>query len=642
MSGRALLAIVLLVVFCIGLPGCTKSDGGIKVERELLQAFVDCGVVSAFALTTVAVKLNKPFIPEGTVDLAEVPTGSFAPVAGTFPQHMGGGIEVVIQIAVTPPALPAGSSWNGTMRLTFTQASGGVSDEMELNLTASSEVPTLKLKDVPEFGKAAIGETISGKLSIENPNAVTPVELTGLTGLSGDYSLGPSFPGFPITISPGSTLGISVHFTPSSVGLSNVDISITNSLGVPINARIRGEGMQGEVVLLDWYFPPLDAAGESDWIEIDVPPEAISIAFVASDLAGGLIDITQMEGPSGQVYTDDFSGPWIWWRGIPNGYVGWLSCQLPNSDSEDTKLDWRGGTYRFKVMCWTPLNPRVGVHVTIEQRWAGYASKGTLPVNVYIADGIPLTAADAPADSRMHSVLGTCDALLGQIGMRLGNITYHKLGWPGWDTIDLVLFEDLVNWGPYATDPSDPDFPPTLGKLHLYFVKDFSGALTGILGAASAIPGFKVDQQPAPYTGVVMAYEGWSAFTVGSTVAHEAGHFLGLLHPVEKDGLRFDIIEDTLECPAYGTNAICTEEGANYLMHWMDLGPEGRFLTPGQRRVMLRQVHVEPGLPDPPWIGGTITGLAGIDIPVQFAEAAVGLPMRRCANCKGLLPLQRR
>ncbi|MHC4222919.1 MAG: hypothetical protein ACYSUN_02925, partial [Planctomycetota bacterium] len=305
---------------------------------------------------------------------------------------------------------------------------------------------------------------------------------------------------------------------------------------------------------------------------------------------------------------------------------------------EETKLDWRGGAYRFKLMTWSATATGMNIWISYQQRWAGYTSKGTLPVNVYIADGIPLTATDARTDTRMQSVLGTFDAILGQVGMRLGSITYHKLTWAPWDNIASVgLYENMIEFGPWFSTPS-----PAFGKLHLYFIKNLSGEFGDAIGVSSASPGLKWDQyQLFPYSGVVVEYEGSSAFTVGSTAAHEAGHFLGLMHTVEENGIFFDIIEDTLECPAYGTNAICTEEGANYLLHWADLGPEGTLLTPGQRRVMLRQMHVTPGLPDPPWIGGTITGLAGIDIPVQFAEANVGLPMRRCANCMGLHPLKR-
>jgi hypothetical protein len=195
----------------------------------------------------------------------------------------------------------------------------------------------------------------------------------------------------------------------------------------------------------------------------------------------------------------------------------------------------------------------------------------------------------------------------------------------------------MLIFGPLFSNPA-----PSPGRLNLYFVNALEGTFGGAIGVAGATPGFKVDQ--TPYSGIVMAYDGQSPFTLGSTTAHEMGHFLALEHTVEDDGSFFglpDFIDDTLWCLPFGTDEICPIEGANYLMHWADLGREGIVVTHSQAQVMLRNVMVEPGLP-----ATSFPTRAGIPAPVLrqgFAQAVLRSKLSRyCANCAGTYPVRHR
>lgn len=77
----------------------------------------------------------------------------------------------------------------------------------------------------------------------------------------------------------------------------------------------------------------------------------------------------------------------------------------------------------------------------------------------------------------------------------------------------------------------------------------------GTLGYAAGIPG-PVGAPDTSGSGVIVAVESHlteggvlDARELGSTIAHEGGHHLGLFHTTESSGRSFDVIGDTPECP---------------------------------------------------------------------------------------------
>ncbi|HEU4536682.1 MAG TPA: HEAT repeat domain-containing protein, partial [Polyangiaceae bacterium] len=89
---------------------------------------------------------------------------------------------------------------------------------------------------------------------------------------------------------------------------------------------------------------------------------------------------------------------------------------------------------------------------------------------------------------------------------------------------------------------------------------------------------------------------------VGQVMAHEGGHYLGLMHTTERDGTLFDLLPDTPECDAdtfdaNGSSSVEVEEcgltgGASNLMFWSaDATPEQ--VTASQSFVLLRNPIVD-------------------------------------------------
>ncbi len=117
-------------------------------------------------------------------------------------------------------------------------------------------------------------------------------------------------------------------------------------------------------------------------------------------------------------------------------------------------------------------------------------------------------------------------------------------------------------------------------RINLFFIEDFSGEDAGTLGIAAGIPGSL--GIASNRNGVLNSLEahvlGGALDTqlLGETVAHEMGHFIGLFHPTEKNGVTFDPLADTAECSiSMASSALagpqpsdCIGFGGENLMFW--------------------------------------------------------------------------
>jgi hypothetical protein len=194
---------------------------------------------------------------------------------------------------------------------------------------------------------------------------------------------------------------------------------------------------------------------------------------------------------------------------------------------------------------------------------------GTIDVSFHIVDAptpvIGIDSASAITDPRVARMLSTYTSLLAGAGLCVGKVTFFEA--PAWAR------------DRFATGISGTDTLPcgnlsqllTLSirgarSLDLFLVPRISGgsATTTIVGLDGDIPG------PATVNGTVMsgavasaedllagtcpspgeplALATCGADLVGYIAAHETGHFLGLYHTSERNGMQHDPLDDTPHC----------------------------------------------------------------------------------------------
>ena len=141
--------------------------------------------------------------------------------------------------------------------------------------------------------------------------------------------------------------------------------------------------------------------------------------------------------------------------------------------------------------------------------------------------------------------------------------------------------------------------------VNLFFIEDYSGSLSGILGNAAGIPGSMGIANS--WNGVLNSLSAHASGTtldsqlLGETAAHEMGHQLGLFHTTETGGTVFDILTDTAEClnstKDFDRNGKMSAEecegyGGENLMFWTAWNTSSRSAGKKQETLSSHQQHV--------------------------------------------------
>ena len=141
--------------------------------------------------------------------------------------------------------------------------------------------------------------------------------------------------------------------------------------------------------------------------------------------------------------------------------------------------------------------------------------------------------------------------------------------------------------------------------VNIFFIEDYSGSGSGMLGNAAGMPGSVGDVNS--WNGVMASLTAHSIGTaldaqlLGETAAHEMGHQLGLFHTTEKEGTVFDILSDTPECSSNSQDndsngTVNAEEcdgfGGGNLMFWTSWSSASRSAGKKQETLSSHQQHV--------------------------------------------------
>jgi hypothetical protein len=206
---------------------------------------------------------------------------------------------------------------------------------------------------------------------------------------------------------------------------------------------------------------------------------------------------------------------------IKNGYANILVPQSPSFSA-------KAGTWTFKAK----NNDRI----KLTRRTGTLPASTTIVVQPYIT-GTTWSALDLSAALNVMSSIYSANGITLSINttITISDSQYAAVSGTFTDTTTSAL----VSQG-------------STTAVNIFFIEDYSGSWSNILGNAAGIPGSMGIANS--WNGVLNSLSAHASETtldaqlLGETAAHEMGHQMGLFHTTEQGGTVFDIISDTAEC----------------------------------------------------------------------------------------------
>ena len=307
----------------------------------------------------------------------------------------------------------------------------------------------------------------------------------------------------------------------------------------------------------------------SDEVEVSVPAGTLGVAVVATGSGGELMTVSTLLDPAGRTlydFSDPMAGAGI--RVLPA--VDLLTVLLPMTPRVPLSV----GKYRLSYLGNGPERS-VRLSALVKAAGAGARTAGVFDVRIHLV-GVPgLDAASAPGHAKLGRAVEVFSGQLAAAGVQIGDLDYRDADAAAarrLSTIDTIEGPDSELAELFRLSAGQE------GRLHLFLVEELVGGGAGfiILGLAGGIPGPPSAGSGASGVAVTAAMLSSDPASVGRTMAHESGHYLGLFHTSERNGSTHDPIPDTPECPPTADGNRdgvllpneCGGKGGDNLMFW--------------------------------------------------------------------------
>lgn len=270
---------------------------------------------------------------------------------------------------------------------------------------------------------------------------------------------------------------------------------------------------------------------------------------------------------------------------INHELIGSLSPLLfPASDRNEFRDAFGPGTYTLEVQS----NASEVCFYAIPQ-----TARGTrLALNIYFVGVDGVDAASASGNRSIQRMVGTMQRIYSDMGVSVEVADYidasstvtenYRIIRDFYDVYDLVATSKAPSGGANAAL-----------SVNIFLIEGFNvSEAPGLLGVSAGLPGMAgVHGNSA--AGLVFSAQslGEDDSTLGQTMAHEVGHFLGLRHTTEHDGTP-DPITDTPTCVTPKLGWVCSDAGNFMFPFSLGSGQDGT--SDGQAFVVRRNPLIVP------------------------------------------------